>query len=478
MDNESQYLRQRAAKWCSRASLALLLLALASGMFLASGVSPTARGVLELLACLALATTVAEMMLSGQWRIVRSSLWFVPLALALLPVVQLGAAGCGVRLGGAAPWRGPGGDIAAPWATVESVYLFGACFVLFAVATAQLRSPARLGFVTGVLALVLVVSGIAAPLVAEPSPAGTLLAAAPWGMAGHQPWIAVSETKRADDLAWFVPRADSTPRAGFAGFWSRQQWGACAVALVPVLGFLGSRLARRASERTGGAWYRDARGQLAIPTWGAATILAGLTTYVLSWVALVALALGLVGATLLSPDGWRRPVARAAGGCLVAALIGCLVSLRGSGPATATEAMRQCLSDDASLARMFWDHRAIGCGLGGGAEVWSWYRVDTPDVPFAGSALLAFAAESGLLGIGILGAALVLSARALRAARWSLDGEAGLVALGLVAGLAGLVALGTLGPGPEAPVALALGVVLLGALARGLAVLPKGACAP
>lgn len=478
MDNESQYLRQRAAKWCSRASLALLLLALASGMFLASGVSATARGVLELLACLALATTVAEMMFAGQWRIVRSRLWFVPLALVLLPLVQLGVAGLGVRLGGAAPWRGPGGDIAAPWATVESAYLFGACLFLFAVATAQLRSPARLGFVTGALALVLMVSGIAGPLAAEPCPTGTMLATAPWGMAGHQPWTAVSETKLAGELAWFAPGDGSKPRAGFAGFWSRQQWAACAVALVPVLGFLGARLARRASERTGGAWYRDAKGQLAIPTWAAATILAGLTTYVLSGVALVALALGLASATLLSPDCWRRPVARVTGDCLVAALLGCLFSLSGSGSVTVTETMRQCLSDDASLARMFWDHRAIGCGLGAGAEVWSWYRVDAPDVPFAGSALLAFAAESGLLGVGILVAALVLSARSLRAAKGSLDGEVGLVALGLVAGLAGLVALGTLGPGLEAPVALALGVVLLGALARGLAVLPKGACAP
>ncbi|MFO0949093.1 MAG: hypothetical protein U1D30_24805 [Planctomycetota bacterium] len=481
-------------RWFNFASIAFLVLASASGMLLASGVSTTARAIFQVLALGAFLATICSMAMEGNWRMVRTPLWLLPMVLFALVVVQSQSLPAGLVQRVQQTWETDNEAVAFSanrHATFQGLlWLTSACMLLF-VALQQLRTVRQLQATIGALAVLLLMSGILAKVqaprsqpeflslmqsVKQNSPAmGRDLTRADSAI-GPFAYLPRAELQlpgnSADGNTWYVPAKPADGEFAVAGFWRSSQWSICVLALIPVLVGLGVTRLMHAQDLHGKRWPSQLEGQTGL----AFATLAILLSLVAGFHAdpvrqlVPAIASLLIGVFLVGSAGRKKFLVIA---FLAASSMAAACASQRMRPGTPSlldaEPWRSTWSDNGSLLRVLGDHLWVGCGLGALGDVWPRYRTVAASQANQASSLLAMFGETGLVGI-----LLILLTTSYVFIRWQrirvhLSGVSRALTGSMVAGLGALFVAGLIGPGLEAPVTWCVATLLFGTLARGLA---------
>lgn len=483
----------RTERWLRGGSIVLLVLACSSGMLFASGVSTTARVIFQVLALLSFVATIAEMALAGRWRLVRTPLWFLPLLLLALAVLQLQTLPTGLIGGLQSTWEAEGQTSsfsANRYATTQWLLWMSAASMLLFVAVEQLRTIGQLQATIGSLAVLLLASGVLSKVqsarhgpeflslmqtLKQTMPAVGRDLTRPDSSIGPFGYLPRAELQlpgnSADGNTWFVAGPPASAGPAVAGFWRSSQWTICVLALLPVLVGLSVAKLTHARETHGKRWPSQLEGQTGLA------------------LATLAISLGMVAG--FHADPWEQGIPAVAGLMLGVLLVGqpgrrmflviALVTAITLGASTAmrttrpdgaaslvAERWRQALADNDSLCRLLGDHLWFGCGMGALGDAWPRYRVVSADQTQRASSLLALLGESGIVGLLLLAGSVVYVFVRWRRIRAALSSGSRTLTASMVAGLVAVFFAGMCGPGLDAPVVWVLATLLFGGLARGL----------
>lgn len=482
------------ARWLDKASVAAIIAAALCGMLLGGGVSATARSVFCLLAAAAFFCSTASMLVEGRWRMFASPLLALPMALALLAIAQLAPLPGLANLRATSPWvSNKSTDVlmvsANRHATLQACLLFVGSGLLAFAAAHQLRTAKRVRLVGVVMLVALVLScvvGVTQQSIKNRNPFGLfpLANANPAlrdvfsketaiGLASYRAWqelpASVHLKAGLDNASDFYAPATNAVEP-FAGFLERRQWAVCAVALIPLLLTFAAQLLTQATAYGVGDWLWTWESKRAMQWLLAAFGLIGLATWFGDPLAtpLCILVAGAVSFFALTGPGRKKALRLAALAFMVAAVVGGIRLSTGGGLNVLRDRVDRAAADNRSLLVAFADHRWFGCGLGAVGELWTIYRPTSAESAVQASSLLAAAVEVGWLGIAIAGLTAVYLTAKWFWVRSRFDPQARLMVGGIVSALVAMTAFAAVGPGMEAPVALALVAVLLGCLARGL----------
>lgn len=474
-------LRSWIARLLELASVACVMLAVLAGMLMGSGISVTSRGVVQGLALLALLATILSMAAAGKWRLIRSWFWIVPillLCLAFLQILLTPTSPTGLSDEVIDPSLVIRGYTASPFATAEWLLWGTAATLICAVTAHQLHGDRRVDVFFLVLGTVLVASAALGIFRTSLTGAPTAAATSAIGPASYRSWnqseIPAGDT---DGDSWFTPGTLSTVSPSFAGFLTSMHFGACVVAIVPVLLAIGIRrftISRQVENRQ---WLGMPSGRLAI---GASLLAILLTTLTCLFTPSAALAFGLgvgIAASLLllqNPVPQKSFLAAAGGVVPLVIVLMTPFDVTGEGQGLWSN-VSQAIVDNRSLLSILQSYPLFGCGLGSLGEVWSWHRSDAADIPPLASSLLALVCEAGLFGSFLfLAAAAYLGWRYVKARalfqRAYVNPDGLLLPTAYLASLLATVTVGLLGPGLEAPAVLLVAAVNCGLLIRAISV--------
>ena len=481
-----------AAFWLELASIGFLSLAVASVVFLGDGVSASARTLFVWLSVVALLCTGFSMLFAKQLRLLKSPLIVLPIFLGVLGMAQIATL--------PQEWVR---HFQASWMKAESyrsislyrhgtlqtlIWLAGACVALF-VAAHQLRTASRVRCLAMSFSLLLVVTGVWGALSGEGHSTRVLGVLSvenrdlpgfvrdlfsrntAVGLSGYESWSEWrSHADRPVDRIWYSASGGGRPY--FATFLSSTTWTACALIVLPLLLASSVQLASQSFGARAIDWLSQTEGQKALIFVAVSLTLAGLIGWIGEPVVVLAAMSGmfLAGWYWLGPTRDRKRFQIIAAGCVLLALCTGLVRFARNGEiASFVDGWKQNAADDVSILKMLKDHRWLGCGLGSFAEVWPNYRSEPSSTPHRASSLLALAAETGLVGLAVLGGGVIYLLLRQRRVRRKLDPDSAVLSVGAIAGLVCLVAVGLLGPGCETPAVAGLALILVGCAARGLA---------
>jgi hypothetical protein len=478
--------REAAAVGFEWGALTFAGAAVASPILLAGGVSAAAQGVFILSTAVALLLSVVSMVVSGEFRILRSFLWAPLLAVLTVGFLQLVPA-AGRCIPKAAPdWLAE--DAAPAYAvtlnrgeTVQVLAWLTAAAVLVFVLAAHVRTMTRLCTVVGLFATVLAGAGMAGPL-------ETVLEAptAPRAQLALEPGLAawLGEIYFTPALTCAAPRVpqnvasaagenftffvSQTPNRPLFSEWDDGAWWAASVALVFPLAL--SVCVHLAASGPLGGFPTRGRSKLAFVLWCGVVVMAA----VASWRSDPLIA-GLAATVSCSSLVWfigeedRSTALRWCGGAwlVVAAAVAARFALLG--PEEIAGRFRAWTDDSVAAARVVSDLPWLGCGLGAFRDVWFAYQPHPEADASRVNGVMTLAAQMGVVGALFVGVSFTYGFVRAFWVRPELGSEARIALAGGLGGAGVIFVLALCGGGIAAAPTLAIGAFVVATAARGAA---------